>query len=66
MVGLFGFIFIIIGILNIAFPRAGWYMKYGWQFKNAEPSEAAMIMARVGGVIGVIIGLFLMLGGGIN
>ncbi|GMK37369.1 hypothetical protein PCCS19_04220 [Paenibacillus sp. CCS19] len=63
MLGLFGFIFIIIGVLNIAFPRAGWYMKYGWQFKNAEPSEAAMIMARVGGVIGVIIGLFLLLGG---
>lgn len=63
MVGLFGFIFIIIGILNIAFPKVGWYMQYGWQFKNAEPSDAALIMARVGGVVAIIVGLFLMFGG---
>ncbi|WP_397376057.1 DUF6199 family natural product biosynthesis protein [Paenibacillus terricola] len=63
MVGFFGFIVIIIGVLNIVFPRAGWCMKYGWQFKNAEPSDAAKVMARVGGVIGVIIGLLLMIGG---
>ncbi|PWW04750.1 hypothetical protein DFQ01_10631 [Paenibacillus cellulosilyticus] len=63
MFGFVGFLFVIIGILNIAFPKVGWYMQYGWQFKNAEPSDAALVMARIGGVIAIIIGLFLIFGG---
>jgi hypothetical protein len=61
--GFFGVIFIVIGILNIAFPTAGWYMRYGWQFKNAEPSDAALIMSRIGGVIAIVIGLFITFSG---
>ncbi|MBO7748732.1 hypothetical protein I8J29_31640 [Paenibacillus sp. MWE-103] len=63
MFGLFGLLFIIIGILNVFFPQAGWYMRYGWQFRNAEPSDAALIMNRVGGVIAVVIGIFVLFGG---
>lgn len=63
MFGLFGLIFIAIGIVNIAFPKASWYMKYGWQFKNAEPTEAALIMSRIGGVLAVVIGLIILIGG---
>jgi hypothetical protein len=56
-------IFIIVGALNVIYPRAAWYMKYGWQFKNAEPSDAAIIMIRIGGIIAIVIGIFILVSG---
>jgi hypothetical protein len=56
-------LFILFGALNVLFPKAAWYMKYGWQFKNAEPSQAALIAARVGGIIAIIIGIFILASG---
>ncbi|MCD9022188.1 DUF6199 family natural product biosynthesis protein [Cohnella silvisoli] len=55
--------FILIGVLNVLFPRASWFMKYGWQYKNAEPSQAALITARIGGIIAIIIGIFILASG---
>jgi uncharacterized protein YjeT (DUF2065 family) len=57
------FIFIILGLLNIIYPKASWYMRYGWQFKNAEPSDAALVMSRIGGVFAILIGLFILFSG---
>jgi hypothetical protein len=57
------FLFIMIGIINLLFPKAGWYMKYGWQFKNAEPSDAAIWTARIGGIAAIAIGFYLMTSG---
>jgi hypothetical protein len=54
------FIFIIIGILNVIFPKAFWYMKTGWQFKNAEPSDLALIMIRFGGILAIVFGIFIL------
>lgn len=53
----FAFFCFLIGGLNLAFPYAGWYLKYGWRFKDAEPSEAALVLNRVVGGIIVIIGI---------
>lgn len=55
-----GFILIIIGILNIAFPQAMWMISDGWKFKDSEPSDAALLLHRFGGVVGIIIGLVAM------
>jgi hypothetical protein len=55
--------FLLIGVLNIVFPRAAWFMKYGWQYKNAEPSQMAIISARIGGIIAVVIGIFILASG---
>jgi len=60
MPALFGFIAIVIGIVNIIFPNAMWYLSEGWKYKNAEPSDAALIMTRVGGGFAIVIGLFIM------
>lgn len=60
MSGLFGLIIIIIGILNIAFPQAMWMLSDGWKFKDSEPSDAALIMHRLGGAVGIIVGLVVM------
>lgn len=62
MFQLVGVIFIVLGILNLLYPRAGWYMQYGWRFKNAEPSNASLVMGRISGIIGIAIGIFLFSG----
>jgi len=60
MNGLMGFVFLILGIIMTASPYTGWYLSTGWRFKDAEPSDAALFMNRVSGVIGVIFGLILL------
>lgn len=42
---------------------AVWYMSNGWKFKDAEPSDAALFMGRLGGIIGTILGLIVLFGG---
>ena len=51
----------LIGGLNLAFPYAGWYLKYGWRYKDAEPSDAALVLNRVLGGIIVIAGIIFLL-----
>lgn len=57
---LFAFIFIILGTIGTFFPKVSWYMSEGWKFKDAEPSTSALIIARLGGVISIIIGFYLL------
>ncbi|MEF3306738.1 DUF6199 family natural product biosynthesis protein [Paenibacillus sp. GYB003] len=57
------FLFIGIGLLNVIFPRTAWFWNVGWQFKNAEPSEAALLMGRIGGLLAIGIGIFLLVSG---
>ncbi len=55
-------ILIILGLLPACFPRGIWFLRYGWQFRDAEPSDAALWIGRISGiaVIGVgIVFLFL-------
>jgi len=56
-------LFIILGAIGVIFPRISWYMSVGWQFKNAEPSTAALISARIGGIFAIIVGIFLLSSG---
>lgn len=51
---------IIIGLANIIAPYASWYLSYGWRYKNAEPSDAALVMNRIGGVVIIIIAIIMM------
>ncbi len=55
---LMGLILILLGIFNMAAPEAAWYLEYGWRFRDAEPSEAALLFARIGGGFAIVIGLF--------
>lgn len=56
-----GLFLIIVGLLNLCKPEEMWYMSTGWRFKDAEPSEDALLWCRVSGVISIIIGLILLL-----
>lgn len=60
MQGFAGFLLIVFGALGAAFPYAAWYLSIGWKIEDAEPSEAALAVNRVGGVVAVIIGLIVL------
>lgn len=40
-----------VGLFNTFAPETSWYLSRGWQYKNAEPSDAALLFTRAGGVI---------------
>lgn len=54
---LFAVICIAIGLFNFFCPYAAWYLTRGWQFKGAEPSDIALIIAKLSGVIAAVIGI---------
>ncbi|QHW34007.1 hypothetical protein GZH47_26590 [Paenibacillus rhizovicinus] len=55
-----GFLLMLLGIFNAAFPYPAWYMSIGWRIKDAEPTEAALFMNRAVGVIAALVGLIIM------
>jgi len=57
------FLLIGIGLLNVIFPKTAWFWNIGWQFKNAEPSEAAVLMGRIGGMLAIGVGVILLTSG---
>ena len=52
-----GLLIVLLGGINALFPNIPIYLKYGWRFENAQPSEAYLLMTRIGGVIALIAGL---------
>lgn len=52
---------IILGILNVAAPRAAWQLEYGWRYKDAEPSDTALAFNRIVGIIVTILGVVILL-----
>ncbi|TCZ76577.1 hypothetical protein E0485_13365 [Paenibacillus albiflavus] len=61
MLIIFLLIVIIFGIINIFSPQAGWYLTIGWKFKDAEPSDAALFVQRLSGIIGSIIAIIVLI-----
>ena len=59
---LIGLFCIIVGLVNAISPAIGWYLGRGWRYKDAEPSEAALLWGRVGGVVAILIGIFVCAG----
>ena len=49
-----------IGVFNTAAPSVAWYLEYGWRYKNADPSDFALGLNRVGGIIAIIVGVFII------
>lgn len=56
-----GIFLITLGILNVAFPRWFWNIQYGWRYKNTEPTDIAINIQRLGGVVAIIVGFILLL-----
>jgi len=49
-----------VGSFNAASPRTAWYLEYGWRYKNAEPSDLALGLNRVGGILAVFAGAVIL------
>lgn len=60
MSAVFAVIVILIGIFNLVAPDAAWELSRGWQFKDAEPSDAALVAARIGGGVTILIGIMIL------
>lgn len=57
-------LFVALAILNIVYPAFGWYLRYGWMVKGqSEPSEAYLIMSRIGSVLALVVLLFALFSG---
>lgn len=56
-----GLLFIGLGIWNAVSPYSSWYFSYGWHYKDAEPSDAALGFTRFGGIVAIIIGVIALL-----
>jgi hypothetical protein len=59
IVKFFAILFLFSGILALIFPKASWWLQTGWQFKDAEPSSAALVMARIMGIVSIGVAAFL-------
>lgn len=55
-----GLALIVLGLADAISPSTIWYLNYGWRFKDAKPSEAALVFGRLAGIFCVILGLFLL------
>lgn len=59
--GFFVFIILLIlGFISVIDPATAWRLTQGWQFKDAEPSDAALKYLRVVGVIEIIAGFYFL------
>ncbi|MCJ8014780.1 hypothetical protein MUG84_24155 [Paenibacillus sp. KQZ6P-2] len=59
-----GILFIVIGLLNIVNPNFAWYLKEGWKVDGeSEPSETYVALTKIGGVIAVVMGIFVFFTG---
>ena len=52
-----GLLIVLLGGIHALFPNIPIYLKYGWRFENAQPSEAYLLVTRIGGILAVIAGL---------
>lgn len=46
---------LVVGVFNAAAPQASWYLEYGWRFRDAEPSELALGVNRIIGIVCIVI-----------
>ncbi|SEC40511.1 hypothetical protein SAMN05443246_3986 [Paenibacillus sp. GP183] len=54
----------LLGLFNLFAPRAAWYGSIGWKLRDAEPSDAYLIILRIGGGIVCIVAIIIFLTAG--
>ncbi|MGB8454502.1 MAG: DUF6199 family natural product biosynthesis protein [Anaerocolumna sp.] len=54
-------VFGIIGIIGTISPRVSWYLSNWWRLENkTEPSDASLVIYRVGGIVFLLVALLLI------
>ena len=55
-----GLLLLALGLFHLLSPRTAWFLSYGWRYRDAEPSDAALVFNRIGGVIALLVGVLLL------
>ena len=52
-------VFVIIAIVffYMSVPREMWFLQGGWKYKDAEPSDMALEVNRIGGILIIVVGI---------
>lgn len=58
---LLGAVLILLGAFNIFLPEVAWRVQYGWVNRKAEPTEVAVLLSRITGVLAAFLGVILIL-----
>lgn len=58
-----GLVLCALGVWYVAAPCSVWYLEWGWRYKDAEPSDAALIFGRVAGVFLLVMGVIALIFG---
>lgn len=59
MIVFVGALIFLSALVSVIWPYAGWYISIGWKFKDAEPSEAALLMQRIMGIVVMLVLLYI-------
>ncbi|MBP3479588.1 MAG: hypothetical protein J6K03_08970 [Oscillospiraceae bacterium] len=54
------FILAGVGIFYFVSPHTAWYLSRGWYYKDAEPSDAALIWTRISGAICILLAIIVI------
>ena len=57
---LWGLLVIVIGVITVCAPYGAWYLEHGLYYKDAEPSEIALNLIRMGGVLMIVGGVVML------
>ncbi|MDA8216874.1 MAG: hypothetical protein M0Z94_04575 [Dehalococcoidales bacterium] len=60
---LFALVLLGYGAFAALSPRSIWYLSEGWKFRDAQPSDLAMVLYRLSGVLAVVVAIGIFLGG---
>lgn len=55
-----GGVLLLLGIVHLAFPRKMWELQYGWRYENAEPTDVALQVEAISGLVIALIGAALL------
>ncbi|HEY4391872.1 MAG TPA: DUF6199 family natural product biosynthesis protein [Paenibacillus sp.] len=51
---------VILGAISVIFPGPTWYLSYGWRYRDIDPSPAALMTQRVGGILLLLIAFIII------
>lgn len=51
---------LLIGLFHAITPHTAWLLAYGWRFKHAEPSDLALGLNRIGGILAILIAIIML------
>lgn len=52
---------ILLGLFNAIAPETSWYLSRGWYYRDAEPSDEALLLYRGSGILCLVIAVLMIL-----